>query len=147
MRQSELLSRRDFRAIFVTADPFSPPLSLSSVVILLNSERERASAPFVLLLFQNLVVEPSSAPPPPPARPDLSCGPQIYMMYSAPQKSLCWVECFSTKRCENCCEADGKRQRGGGGIFKNVQGYFGITVYSVSVIRACPRYVIYPLSP
>ena len=66
MRQSELLSRRDFRAIFVTADPFSPPLSLSSVVILLNSERERASAPFVLLLFQNLVVEPSSAPPPPP---------------------------------------------------------------------------------
>ena len=44
------------------------------------------------------------------------------------QASLSWVECFSTKLCENYCEADGKSQRGGGGIFKIVQAYFGTFV-------------------
>ena len=54
---------------------------------------------------------------------------QIFLIYSALKNSLSWVECFSAKLCENGCEADSERQKGDGGIFKNMQAYFGTTVY------------------
>ena len=62
----------------------------------------------------------------------LPCIIQCHDNYSPPKKKLSWVECFYAKLCEHCCEADGKRQKGSGGIFKTVHAYSGKTVQCLS---------------